>query len=70
MIKVYLYEVCLPKIIHCLIFYFKTILIPFFCPTIFLLSLSLGERSSEIIGREDLSRNRTREYMNGGGKSC
>ena len=43
-IKVDLYEVCISGIIYCLLFYFKTILIPFF-PAIFLVSLSLGERS-------------------------
>ena len=31
LIKVDLYEVCLSKIIYCLLFYFNTILISFFC---------------------------------------
>ena len=30
--KVDLYEVCLSEIIYCLLFYFKTILTPFFLP--------------------------------------
>ena len=45
-IKVDLYEVCLSEIIYCLLFYFQTILTPFFFPARFLVSLSLGERSS------------------------
>ena len=44
-IKVDLYEFCLSEIIYCPLFYFKTILTPFFS-AIFLVSLSLGERSS------------------------
>ena len=40
-IKVYLYEVCLYKIIYFLLFYFTTVLIPFFCPSRFVVSLSL-----------------------------
>ena len=59
-IKVDLYEVCISKIIYCLLFYFKTILTPFF-PAILMVSISLGERSSEIIGHKDLIRNRTRQ---------
>ena len=43
-IKVDLYEVCLSKIIHCLLFYFKTILIPFLCPAKFVVSLSMEFR--------------------------
>ena len=41
-IKSDLYEVCLSGIIYCLLFYFKTILIPFFSPARFVVSLSLG----------------------------
>ena len=37
-IKVDLYEVCLSKIIDCLLFYFKTILTPFFSPDFWYLS--------------------------------
>ena len=66
LIRVYLYEVCLSGIIYFLLFYFKTILTPFFSR--FLVSLSLGERSSESIGHKDLCWKRTREHMNGGGK--
>ena len=40
-----LYEVCLSYIIYCLLFYFMTILIPFFFVK-FVVSLALGERSS------------------------
>ena len=69
-IKVDFYEVCLSKIIYCLLFYFKTILTPFFCPVRFLLYLSLGERSSESIGYKDFSQKSTRKHINGGGKSC
>ena len=69
-IKVDLYEVFLSKIIYCLLFYFKTVLTLFFFPARFLVSLSLGERSSESIGHKDLSQKRTRQHMNGGGKSC
>ena len=69
-INVDLYEVCLSKIIYCLLFYFKTILIPLFCTAIFLVSISLGERSSESIGQKYLSCKRTRQHMNGGGGSC
>ena len=50
-------------------FLFKTILTPFFF-TRFMVSLSLGGRISEIIGRKDFSRKRTRQQINGGGKSC
>ena len=67
-IKVILCEVCLSGIIYCLLFYFPTILTPFFS-TRFMVSLSLGERSSESIGHNILSRKRTRQHMNGGGKS-
>ena len=66
-IKVDFYVVCLSGIIYCLLFYFKTILTPFL-PSIFLVSLSLGERSSESIGHKYLSIKRTRKNMNGGGK--
>ena len=38
-IKVDYYEVCISGIIYCLLSYFKTIIIPFFLPTIFLVSL-------------------------------
>ena len=65
-IKIDLYEVCLSGIIYFLLFYFKTILTPFFFVK-FLVYLSLGERSSESIGHKDLSRNRIRQHMNGGG---
>ena len=41
-IKVDLYEFCLYEIIYCLLFYFQTILTPFFAR--FLVSLSLGEK--------------------------
>ena len=68
-IKVDLYEVCLSGIIYCLLFYFQTILTPFFFAR-FLVSLSLGERSSESIGHKYLSRKRTRQHMNGGRKGC
>ena len=66
-IKSDLYEVFISGIIYCLLFYFQTILTPFFFDR-FLVSLSLGERSSEIIGHKDLSRKRKRQQMNGGGK--
>ena len=69
-IKVDLYEVCISKIIYRFLFYFKTILMPFFCPSIFVVYLSLGERSSESIGHKDLSRKKTRQHMNGGRQSC
>ena len=59
-IKVDLYEVSLSKIIYCLLFYFKALLTPFFF-AIFLVSLSLGERSSESIGPKDLSQKRKRQ---------
>ena len=68
-IKFYLYVVFLSRIIYFLLFYFKTILTPFFFAR-FLVSLSLAERSSESIGHKDLSRNSTRQHMNGGGESC
>ena len=68
-IMVYLYEVFLSGIIYCLLFYFKTILTPFFL-AIFLVSLSLGEKSSESIGHNYLSQKSTRQKMNGGGQSC
>ena len=42
-IKVDFYEVCLSYMIYCLLFYFMTILIPFFDR--FVVSLSIGERS-------------------------
>ena len=67
-IKVDLYEVWISGIIYCLLFYFKTILTPFF-PARFMVYLSLEERSSESIGHKDLRRNMTRQYMNGGGDS-
>ena len=35
-----------------------------------LVSLSPGERSSEIIGQKDSSQKRTRQQMNGGGDFC
>ena len=38
-IKVDLYEVCLSKIIYCLLFYFMNILIPSFFPARFVVSL-------------------------------
>ena len=69
-IKVDFYEVCISYIIYCLLFYFKNILTPFTPPTIFQVSLSLEERSYESIGHKDLSRKRTRQQMNCGGKSC
>ena len=68
-IKVDLYEVCLSEIIYCILFYFMTIIIPPFCTTRFLVSLSIGERSSEIIGQKDLSQKKTRQHMNGGENS-
>ena len=68
-ITVDLYEVCLSYIIHFPLFYFMTILTPF-PPTRFVISLSLGERSSEIIGQKDLIRKGKRRHMNGGGLSC
>ena len=57
-IKVDLYEVFLSKIIYSLLFYFKTILIPLFLAR-FMVSLSLGERSSESIDQKDLGRKRS-----------
>ena len=69
-IKVDLYEVCLSIIIYFLLFYFKTILTPFFRPYLWYLSHHVGERGSESIGHKDLSRNRIRQHMNGGGESC
>ena len=67
-IKVDLYEVCLSVIIYCLLFYFKTILIPIFFAR-FLVSLSLGERSPESIGHKNLSWKRARQQINGGGET-
>ena len=64
-----LYEVCLSYIIYCLLFYFMTIITPF-SPTRFVVSLPLGEKSSEIIGQKDLIRKGKRQHMNGGGLSC
>ena len=64
--KVDLYGVFLSYIICCLLFYFITILAPFFAR--FILSLSLGERSSGSINQKDSSRKRKRIHMNGGGK--
>ena len=57
-IKFYLCELFLSYIIYCLLFYFMTILTPFFDR--FVVSLSLGERSSEIIGQINLSCKRKR----------
>ena len=68
-IKVNLYEVCLSGNFYCLLFYLQTLLTPFF-PARFLVSLSLGERSSESIGHKDLICKWTRQQMNGGGKIC
>ena len=42
-IKVDFYEVCLSKIIYCLLFYFKTILTPFFPRQISGISLTRGK---------------------------
>ena len=58
-----------PKLFIVFSFYFKTILTPFFFDR-FLVSLSLGERSSEIIGHKDLSQKKTRQQINGGGGGC
>ena len=68
-IKVDFYVVCLSGIIYCLLFYFQTIPTPFFSAR-FLVSLSLGERSSESIFHKDLSWKRIRQHMNGGCQSC
>ena len=69
-IKVDFYEVCLSKIVYCLLFELLTILIPLFCPARFVVYLSLGERSSETFHQEGLSQKRTRQHMNSGGGSC
>ena len=42
-VEVYLYEVCLSYIIYCLLFYFKTILTPFFFHQISGISLTRGK---------------------------
>ena len=51
-IKSDLYEVCLSEIIYCLLFYFKTILIPFFPPARFVVSLSLGVITRSCVHRD------------------
>ena len=66
--NVYLYEVCLSKIIYCLLFNFKTKVTPF-PPVKFMVSLSLGERSSESIGHKYLILKKEKIYMNGEEKS-
>ena len=66
--EVDLYEVCLSYIIYCLLFYFVTILTPFFF-TRFVVSLSPGKRSSGSIGQKGSSRNSTRIQINSGGQS-
>ena len=54
-IKVGFYEVCLSYIIYCLLFfYYYTNTLS---PAKFVVYLSLGERSSEIIGQKYLSQN-------------
>ena len=64
-----LYEVFLSYIIHCLLFYFMTIITPLFY-AIFVVSISLGERSSEIIVQYNSSIKRTNINIIGGGKMC
>ena len=53
--------------IYCLIFYFMSILTPFFAR--FVASLTTGERNSGSIDHNNSSRKRTRIHMNGGGQS-
>ena len=65
-INVDLYEVCLSYIIHCLLFYFMTILTPFF-RQICDISLTRGGNPGSI-DQKDSSCKRTRMHMHGGGK--
>ena len=67
--KVDLYEVFLSYIIHCILFYVMTILTLFFFAR-FVVSLSLGEMSSESIGQKYLSRKSKKLQMNSVGESC
>ena len=64
--KVGFYEVCISYIIYCLLFY---ILTPFFF-SIFITSITPGERGSGSIGHKDSSCKRTSIHINGGGKCC
>ena len=63
-VKIDLYYLLIYYIIYGLILYFMTIITPLF--SIFVVSLSLEERSSESIGEEYLSWKRTRQQINGG----
>ena len=65
--KVGLYEVFLSYIIYCLIFYFMSIITPFFY--IFLASLSQEESGSRSIVQNYLSQKRKRIQINGGGQN-
>ena len=69
MMKFYFYKVCLSFNIFLLLFYFMTILTPFYFAK-FVVSLSLGERSSGSIRQKYLIKKKTRIHMNGGGQSC
>ena len=64
--KVEFYKVCISYIIYFLLFYFMTILIPFL-PARFVVSLSLGEKSSGSSGQNDTGRKREMIQINGGG---
>ena len=66
--KVSLYEVCLSYTSYCLLFYFMTILTPFFFAR-FVVSLLPGERSSGSIIQKDSSRKRKIIQMNVGVQS-
>ena len=69
MMKVHIYEVCIPYIIYCLLFYIRTILTALFF-AIFVAFLTSGARSSGSIGHRDKSRKSRGIYMNIGGQGC